>query len=160
MDSRQRSLTFSTSAFSASKAHDEKQEAATFRRATGFSACFRWSPSRCLMLSMSSLRAMPRAANKAHRHGQPAGSDLHVEKVEVPVDGSGTFVLGIGHDRHRGNLVGVGEAAVQGIQQQMLTQTPALGGLIDGQPGQQGERQRDSGRLTATKGAASRFSAS
>ena len=49
------SSTCSSSAFKASKAYIEKHEAATFRRAPGFSACLRWSPSRRLMLSMSSI---------------------------------------------------------------------------------------------------------
>ena len=52
------------------------------------------------------------------------------------IEGSGAFVLGIDHHRHRGNLAGMAQAAVQGIQKQIFTESLALGGLIDGQPTQ------------------------
>src|SRR5690554_4027696 len=47
---------FSSSAFNASKAYIEKHDAAIFRRAPGWMVCLRSSPSRRLMLSISSIR--------------------------------------------------------------------------------------------------------
>ena len=55
------SSTCSSSAFSASNTYIEKHEAATFRRAPGFNARLRSSPSRRLMLSMSSIGGYPKS---------------------------------------------------------------------------------------------------
>jgi hypothetical protein len=77
--------------------------------------------------------------NHAHRHEQPARSGLAREKAEMAIKAGGALVLGIDNQRHRSNLIGMGQAAMQGIQEQMLSETLALGGLIDGQPA----RQRD-----------------
>ena len=43
------------------------------------------------------------------------GCGLQGEEAVVPIKGRGSFVLGIDHHRHRCDLIGMGQATVQGI---------------------------------------------
>ena len=85
-------------------------------------------------------RGLPeKLRDQTHRHEQPTRLGLQGEKSVMPIEGRGGIVLGVDHHCHRCNLIGMGEAAAQGIQKQMLPEALALRGLIHGEPAQQSD---------------------
>lgn len=77
--------------------------------------------------------------NQSHRHEQPPWLGLQGKKPVVPIESCSGFVLRVDHNRHRGNLVGMRQAAVQRIEEQVFPEALTLGAMIDGQPAQQGD---------------------
>ena len=91
------------------------------------------------MTMIQPTRLSQQLRHQAHRYEQPARLSLQGEEAVVPMKLCSAFVFGIDHYRHCGNLIGMFQAAAQGIQKQMFSEALALGGLIDGQPAQQGD---------------------
>ena len=66
-------------------------------------------------------RGLPeKLRDQTHRHEQPTRLGLQGEKSVMPIEGRGGIVLGVDHHCHRCNLIGMGQAAAQGIQKQMF----------------------------------------
>ncbi len=98
--------------------------------------------------AMTSDRLTQQLRHHAHRHVQPSRLGLQGNESVVPVERGSVLVLGIDDHRHRSDLVGMGQASVQGIQQQVLPESLDPGGLIHGKPAQQSDGQlRIAGQL-------------